>query len=153
MARQEDVDQWQHLNGIKLPSEIPNGEVTLLIAIDVPKALQPHNVRKSENGGPYAIQTVFRWALNGPRKVAFYRRPITKKTCLFAQTTVSDALSEQMKRYFSYDFSESLVDGKKMMSVEDRKALSVLEDSVQLIEGHYQISILWKNKNPDLPNN
>ena len=76
-----------------------------------------------------------------------------KKTCLFAQTAVSDALSEQLKRYFSYDFSESLVDGKKMMSVEDKKALSVFEDSVQLIEGHYQISIPWKNKNPNLPNN
>ena len=79
VARQEDVDRWQHLKGIKLPREIPNGEVTLLIGIDVPEALQPHDVRKSENGGPYAIQTVFGWALNGPRKVALYRRPITKK--------------------------------------------------------------------------
>ena len=153
VARQEDVDRWQHLKGIKLPREIPNGEVTLLIGIDVPEALQPHDIRKSENGGPYAIQTVFGWALNGPRKVALYRRPITKKTCLFAQTAVSDALSEQLKRYFSYDFNESLVDSKKMMSVEDKKALSVFEDSVQLIEGHYQISIPWKNKNPNLPNN
>ena len=40
-----------------------------------------------------------------------------------------------------------------MMSVEDKRALSVFEDSVQLIEGHYQISIPWKNKNPNLPNN
>ena len=55
VARQEDVDRWQHLKGIKLPREIPNGEVTLLIGIDVPEALQPHDVRKSENGGSYAI--------------------------------------------------------------------------------------------------
>ena len=153
VERQEDVDRWQHLKGIKLTREIPNGEVTLLIGIDVPEALQPHDVCKSENGGPYAIQTVFGWTLNGPRKVALYRRPIMKKTCLFAQTAVSDALSEQLKRYFSYDFSESLVDSNKMMSVVDKKALSVFEDSVQLIEGHYQISIPWKNKNPNLPNN
>ena len=70
-----------------------------------------------ENGGPYVIQTVFGWELNGPRKEALCRRLITKTTCLFAQTTVSDALSEQLKRYFNYDFSESLVDGKKMMFV------------------------------------
>ena len=56
VARQEDVDQWQYLNGIKLPSEIRNGE--MLIDVDVPKALQPHDARKNENGGPYAIQTV-----------------------------------------------------------------------------------------------
>ena len=87
MARQEDVDQWRHLNGIKLPSEIRNGEVTLLIGIDVPEALQPHYVCKNENGEPYAIQTAFGWTLNGPL-------PITKNTCLFGQTTVSDALSE-----------------------------------------------------------
>ena len=61
MARQEDVDQWQHLNGIKLPSEIQNGQVTLLISVDAPEALQPHDACKSKNGGPYAIQTVFGW--------------------------------------------------------------------------------------------
>ena len=82
-----------------------------------------------------------------------YRRPVTKKTFLFAQTIVSGALSEQLKRYFSYDFSKSFVDGKKMMSVEDKKALLILEDSVQLIEGHCQISIPWTNENPNLPNN
>ena len=55
VARQENVDQWQHLNGIKLTSEIQNDEVTLLIGVDVPEPLQPHDVCKSENGGSYAI--------------------------------------------------------------------------------------------------
>ena len=40
-----------------------------------------------------------------------------------------------------------------MMSVEDKKALSVFEDSMHLIKYHYQISISWRNNNPNLSNN
>jgi hypothetical protein len=38
----------------------------MLIASDVPKALDPLEVRKSENGGPYATRTLLGWAINGP---------------------------------------------------------------------------------------
>ena len=46
-----------------------------IFCLEVIESLQPHDVPNSENGGPYAIQTVFGWALNGPRKVALYRNP------------------------------------------------------------------------------
>ncbi len=45
---------------------LPEEEVNLLIGADVPEALQPLEIRKSENGGPFAVKTVFGWTLNGP---------------------------------------------------------------------------------------
>ena len=39
------------------------------------------------------------------------------------------------------------------MSQEDKKALSVFEESVHLKNGHYEVEIPWKNYPPCLPNN
>ena len=39
------------------------------------------------------------------------------------------------------------------MSQEDKKALSVFEESVRLKDSHYEVEIPWKNYSPCLPNN
>ena len=39
------------------------------------------------------------------------------------------------------------------MSIEDRRALKILEDTTTLIDGRYEVGLLWKNDKPQLPNN
>ena len=66
---QEDVDRWPHLDGVYLPTV--NAEIGVLIASDVPEALDPQEVKNSQHGGPYATRTRLGWAVNGPlRKFA-----------------------------------------------------------------------------------
>ena len=60
VPRQEDVDRWPHLKGVTV-AEI-NADVGLLIGHDVPKALEPKEVRESQNRGPYAAKTLLCWA-------------------------------------------------------------------------------------------
>ena len=62
---QEDVDLWSHLGGVYLPNV--SAEIGLLIASDVPEALEPLEVKHSERGGPYASRTRIGWVVNGPR--------------------------------------------------------------------------------------
>ena len=50
VRRQEDVDRWPHLKGIRI-AEI-DARVGLLIGHDVPKALEPKEVKESQDGGP-----------------------------------------------------------------------------------------------------
>ena len=45
---QEDVDQWPHLQGVQLP--LVDAQIGILIPSDVPTALDPIEVRNSENG-------------------------------------------------------------------------------------------------------
>ena len=40
-----------------------------------------------------------------------------------------------------------------MMSIEDRRALAIMESTVQMTDGHYQLSLPWTYENPSLPNN
>eukprot|EP00794_Sanderia_malayensis_P013206 gene13206-14558_t len=62
-------------------------------------------------------------------------------------------LYDQLKRYFNQEFGESNVDSQKTMSVEDCRALTVFKESIQLHDGHCNVSIPWKRNPPDLPKN
>ena len=41
-------------------------DIGLLIASDFPKALDPIQVKQSQNGGPYVTRTRMGWPVNGP---------------------------------------------------------------------------------------
>ena len=47
---QSDVERWFYLKDINLPCI--DADIELLIASDVPKLLEPHEVLRSEDGGP-----------------------------------------------------------------------------------------------------
>ncbi|KAK3752436.1 hypothetical protein QZH41_003520 [Actinostola sp. cb2023] len=56
IATRQDIDRWPHLKGIELTAI--DADVGLLIGCDVPEALQPQDIRISQNGGPYATRTL-----------------------------------------------------------------------------------------------
>ena len=59
----------------------------------------------------------------------------------------------QIERMYNADFTETTVSSKEMMSIEDRRALAIMESTVQIDDGHYQSFLPWKYDNPSLPNN
>ena len=65
-----------------------------------------------------------------------------------------DKLSDQQMRQFlrldDIDMSRS---SKKAMSLEDQEALKRMENSEQIVDGHYETGMLWKSVTPWLPNN
>ena len=57
-----------------------------------------------------------------------------------------------MERMFRNDLEEPMVDSTIVMSVEDHRALTQMEDSVKIVDGHYQLGLPWKNNFTSLPN-
>ena len=100
---------------VKLQSTLHGEEVNLLIGVDVPDAVQPLEFPKSKSGGPFAVRTIFGWALNGP----LGRFDGEGNHCHFARTQHNDdvKLAEQLCQYFNHEFSESSSDSSKGMSV------------------------------------
>ena len=45
-----------------------------------------------------------------------------------------------------------IASSKKTMSKNDKRALEILENTTKLVNGHYEIDLLWK-ENANLPNN
>ena len=59
----------------------------------------------------------------------------------------------QIERMYNADFTETTVSSKETMSIEDRRALAIMESTVQIVDDHYELSLPWKYENPSLPNN
>ncbi len=44
-------------------------------------------------------------------------------------------------------------DDKKVMSVQDRRGMDLLQQTTKLVDGRYEIGMLWKDETTVLPNN
>ena len=64
-----------------------------------------------------------------------------------------EILSSQLRRMYDAKFSEYLVSSKLAMSGEDHQALTVIENSARLVDGHYQLALPWRYIPPSLRNN
>ena len=142
---QSDVNRWSHLNGINL--QCIDAKVGLLIGSDVPEALQPQEIRESKDGGPFATQTIFGWVLNGP----LGRKSNHVPTANFVEA--NDQLNRQFEEFCNREFDDSIYESKTLMSQNDQRALKIMEDTVKIVNGHYEMALPWKNYPPCLQNN
>lgn len=143
---QEDVDQWPHLQGVQLP--VVDAQIGILIASDVPKALEPLVVINSENGGPYATKTLLGWAINGP----LLRQNKTQGIGSFlvnADVKLNQVVMDAINR----DFNESISDVKTEMSQEEAQFMASVRSTATLNNAHYVVALPFKNPDCRMPNN
>ena len=142
---QKDVERWPHLRGLKIPQL--DASVGLLIGNDNHTLLEPRDVMSSQDGGPYAVRTVLGWAINGP-----LGRTKQHGKCISNFISADVKLDHQFRQFCNQEFNDSLVLPDKQMSQDDIKAIEIMNKSVQLKEGHYEIALPLKD-DPNLPNN
>lgn len=58
-----------------------------------------------------------------------------------------------MESMFRSDFNEPMIFSKVAISGEDQRALSQMENSMKLVNGHYQLGLPWMHKSVNRPNN
>ena len=121
-----------------------DANVDILIGNDVPKALEPKEIHESENGGPYAIRTLLGWTVNGP----LGRQGYCARTVNRVEADVE--LTSQFNKFCEMEFNDLKSETVKAMSQEDKRALSQMEQSVDLVNGHYELSLPWKVFPPNL---
>ena len=114
---QEDADLWPHLGRVYLPNV--SAEISLLIASDIPKALDPLKVKHSEHGGPYASRTHIGWVINGPLG-RYHQGPHSTSFFVKADTE----LQQMVKNYYNLDFNESIADIRTELSQDERRFMT-----------------------------
>ena len=62
-------------------------------------------------------------------------------------------IDEQLERLFNRDFSERLIEDKPEKSRDDELFIKKVEESIQMVDGHYQIALPLKQKDIQMPNN
>ena len=147
-AKQDDVDRWPHLSGVIIPDV--KASVGLLIGNDNSDITEPLEIRKGYQGTPYAVRTVLGWVLNGPLGL---ERATDNHKCTASFVHSDEDLNLQFSDFCNREFSDCITDKSIEMSQEDKRALNIMENSVKLVNGHYEIALPFRTYPPNLPNN
>lgn len=138
---QEDISRFPHLYDLDILDSTSFGRVELLIGQDAPRALVPLDVRRGKDG-PFAVKTTLGWTLNGP----LVNPAETDDEVMQASSSYvanDDNLEAQLKMFWSLESIQGHGD-ERAMSINDRKALEIWDKSVSLQDGHYELSIPFK---------
>ena len=64
-----------------------------------------------------------------------------------------ELLHRQMERMYEHDFNERTRVGETMMSLDDKRALSIMQRTMRKVDGHYEMGLPWKHDGMKLLNN
>jgi len=147
-ATASEIEKWPHLKDVEFYSA-PLQEAELLIGQDCSEVLQPLEMRRDEENlrAPYAVRTALGWTVQGPLGVSDNQTAVVN----FVKTDLE--LQRSVEKFWKLDSLETAIDDTKGMSIEDRRALAEMEDSVSLVDGHYELAIPFKHRPVTLPNN
>ena len=59
-----------------------------------------------------------------------------------------EVLLEQLERLWSSDFADSVVSSSVSPSIEDKRALEMMEQSLKVVNGHFQVGLPWRTTPP-----
>ncbi|CAL9682043.1 unnamed protein product [Knipowitschia caucasica] len=146
----KDLQRWPHLRHIQIP-EI-EADVDLLIGTNVPQALEPWEVVRTVNGGPYAVKTILGWTVNGPLRGDCQMDKQIQPHVSVNRISVA-RLDELWEKQLKIDFPEAKQDEQHGLSKEDERFVESVSHSVNHIDGHYSIGLPVKRRYLKMPNN
>ena len=140
---QEDIDLWPHLNGVFIPRV--DAEIGLLIASDIPEALNPVEIRHSEHAGPYTSRTRIGWAVNGP-----LRRSPGGTRIVSSFIKADPQLQQMVQDFYNRDFVDLFFNDTTEMSQDECRFMRNTE-KIKFKDGHNEIPLLFKSGFTSIP--
>ncbi len=149
IVTQEELDKWPYLANVHIPSIEAN--VDLLIGANAPRLLEPWEVVNSTGNGPYAVKTVLGWSVNGPLNGNSGSME-AELPSIVANRIGVHKLEGMLTAQYNYDFNDRKMEDEQM-SREDVRFMDIVENSVELVDGHYSLRMPFRKKHLTLPNN
>ena len=142
------VEQCPHLRKVSFP-EVERKKISILLGTNIQEVFIPLDVRRGKPNDPIAIKSCLGWSiLGGASNVQ------SRSQGLINLVTAQDvSLDKQLEEFWKVESYGTARPESKPLSVEDRRALKLIENSICLRDGHYQMGLLWKDDNPVLPYN
>ncbi|XP_046558679.1 uncharacterized protein LOC124267735 [Haliotis rubra] len=150
-CKSQHVDpKWKHLAHLNLP-DVGSSQIQLLIGLDTPQAHLQEDAISGDSRQPYAVMTPFGWSLIGTS--THDDRSHTTQAHVNFIISQDQSLQDQIEHFWKTESFGTKHNLKEAISVVDRKAKTILDETTTLVDGHYQIDMLWKSNNTQLPNN
>ena len=77
------------------------------------------------------------WSLFGPLTAPNHREAFVN----FVK--VDHKLNNEMEKFWAVEDSGATKTNDKPLSVEDQQTLKIIEDTTHLVDGHYEVGLLW----------
>ena len=140
-----DMEGWEDLGELHTAERVDVPRVLLLISMLHPAWHLPNSVVR--NGpGFFAVQTSLGTVLHGTDPEA----PVhAERGVHFVQ---SRGLDERLDQWLT-DETRNLYDRKCTPSLEERKALDVMEKGMRFVDGRFEVPIPWRNDPLVMPDN
>nr|CAH0113061.1 unnamed protein product [Daphnia galeata] len=147
--------RWTHLEDLELPTT-NSSLLEILIGMDVDTAhvqLDSHTPVE-ESQGPRAVLTPFGWIVTGKVPSSILQGPSPRRSIHFGTAQEVDAaLVDSVQQFWSTESFGTNTNAKKVMSEDDARAIKILESSIVDVGQRYQVDLLLKTPNIQLPNN
>ncbi len=151
IPKQKDLQGWPYLKHVNLPDI--DSDIELLIGINAPRVMEPIQVIRSVDNGPYAIKTRLGWTVNGPLRGDGGNQSSSKYPDVTINRISVSNLGELWQQQFEVDFPECSKNEQVGFSREDHKFIEMVTDSLKLEGGHYSIGLPLRNKDVRMPDN
>ncbi|XP_072168900.1 uncharacterized protein [Diadema setosum] len=121
----------------------------LLIGGDPPEAFWVLDQHRSNPKEPCAVRTPLGWSLLGP--TSSKSRSSSASVNFVRQE--EDPLHSQLKQFWELDFGGYLQEEKTGMSIEDQRALKMMENTARKVGNHREVGLPWRYWPPEIPSN
>jgi len=140
-----------HLSDIPIP-EIDSGAVTILLGANVLEAILQRDVRRGNVGQPVAVLTAFGWTLTGSIKSVV---PPERLHVMHVHRVrnAEEQLLQRVEEWWRTDAFGTKYENETPRSVEDKKALEILENTVKHLGDRYEVGMLWRDRDVKFPDN
>ena len=142
-------EKWPHVADLEL-NEVSVTPVTLLLASDAPELIVPLETRCGRKGSPVGVRTKLGWTVTSRLPGYIEHGESVYKVHI---ATPDDVLHKTVKTWWWTENFGCRYDCDVQRSVEDEKVLKFLSERTPEVEGHYEVPLLWKDQNIQLPDN
>ena len=139
--------QFDNVEVKKLPHRF---NVNILLRLDNSNLMRVLEERIGEEGEPHAIKTPIGWVASGGKfsedPVSYWSRRIAVQR---GETNKDQKILELQQTVRNL----SLLNKKTQPSINDKKAEEIVNDSIKVVDGHYEIPVPLKSNVDKLPSN
>ncbi|XP_045023791.1 uncharacterized protein LOC123468402 [Daphnia magna] len=141
--------QWPHLAHVPVYSTTQE-DVAILIGHDHPAAIEIFETRKDpfHQRAPRDYLTAFDWCIGGPSG-----RLNDKTRDCFHSHLAERECDVMLQQFVEAETFGTKPNVEKAVGREERRAWKILNDTTRHNGKRYEVGLLWKMDNPDLPNN
>jgi hypothetical protein len=148
----KEKNRWPHLANLP-PPPVKDVDITVLLGADVFDAIVPLKIRTGPKGTPRAVRTALGWTATSRLPGSSDINTVTTYTMKIHITTPEEDLAHQVQPWWKTESFGCKYAEETSRSVEDKKALEILESTTKHTGDRYETGLLWKEKDVTLPNN